>query len=78
MRTLIPLMLYSAAIAAENDAGDSKGDANYLKAAERFLKSEIVQQKSCNICHTIGKSGGTVGPILNQISNRRSPEWLRK
>ena len=78
MRTLIFLMLYSAAIAAENDAGDSKGDANYLKAAERFLKSEIVQQKSCNICHTIGKSGGTVGPILNQISNRRSPEWLRK
>ena len=78
MRTLIFLMLYSAVITAESIAGDINKDAKYIKAAERFLKSEIVQQKSCNICHTIGNSGGTVGPILNQISNRRSPDWLRK
>ena len=78
MRTLIFFMLYSAAITAEAGAADKKKDTAYLKAAERFLKSDIVKQKNCNICHTIGKSGGTVGPILNQVSNRRSVEWLRK
>ena len=78
MRTLIFLVLYSSLIASEINAGEKNSDAKYIKAGERFLKSEIVQQKNCNICHTIGNSGGTVGPILNQISNRRSPDWLRK
>lgn len=61
-----------------NFAADSDKNSNYMKAAKRFLNSDIVQEKNCFICHTIGTSGGTVGPILNQISNRRSPEWLRK
>ena len=55
-----------------------KSDEKHLAAAKRFLNSDIVQEKNCFICHTIGTSGGTVGPILNQVSNRRSPEWLRK
>jgi len=58
-------------------AADKKADAASLKAAEAFANSAIVKQKSCMACHTIGKSGGTVGPILNQIANRRSEEWLR-
>ncbi|MFQ5627822.1 MAG: c-type cytochrome [bacterium] len=61
-------------------AGISKNtgkEDDHLKAAERFAKSDIVEQKNCVTCHTIGESGGTVGPILNQISNRRTEEWLR-
>lgn len=45
---------------------------------EAFLNSEIVKTYQCTSCHTIGERGGTVGPILNFISNRRSEEWLRK
>ena len=49
-----------------------------MQAAKEFAGSSLVKQKNCVTCHTIGESGGTVGPILNQISNRRSEEWLRK
>lgn len=61
-------------------AGDKDKDnnASHLQAAERFAKSDIVEQKNCMTCHTIGTSGGTVGPILNQVSNRRPLDWLRQ
>ncbi|MFQ5608122.1 MAG: c-type cytochrome, partial [Candidatus Zixiibacteriota bacterium] len=49
----------------------------HMQAAERFAGSGIVQQRNCVTCHTIGQSGGTVGPILNQISDRRTEDWLR-
>ncbi len=78
MRILILFLFYLVIFALEVSAADKNEDRQHIKAAERFLKSDIVKQKSCNICHTIGTSGGTVGPILNQISNRRSVEWLRK
>lgn len=45
---------------------------------EAFLNSEIVKSYQCTSCHTIGERGGTVGPILNQVSNRRSEDWLRR
>ncbi len=48
-------------------------------AAEKaFLSSNIVKKKGCVNCHTIGTSGGTVGPNLNRLANRRDPEWLRR
>lgn len=47
-------------------------------AAHELLQSQIVQQKACTTCHTISNQGGTVGPILNQIGNRRSSDWLTK
>jgi cytochrome c2 len=58
-------------LAADNDKSD------YLQAARNFANSALAKQKNCITCHTIGENGGTVGPILNQISNRRSEEWLR-
>ncbi len=45
---------------------------------EAFLNSEIVQTYQCTSCHTIAERGGTVGPILNQVGNRRTEEWLRR
>lgn len=59
-------------------AGAKDKGGQYLKEAEKFAGSSIVKKKGCVTCHTIGKSGGTVGPILNQISNRRTETWLRK
>lgn len=46
--------------------------------AEQLLKNPVATSRSCVSCHTIGESGGTVGPNLNQVGNRRSPAWLRK
>ncbi|MFQ5639086.1 MAG: c-type cytochrome [bacterium] len=43
-----------------------------------FLNSDIVKTYQCNSCHTIAERGGTVGPILNQVGNRRSQEWLKR
>lgn len=43
---------------------------------EAFLKSEIVQSYQCTSCHTITERGGTVGPILNHVGNRRAKDWL--
>ncbi|MFQ5676452.1 MAG: c-type cytochrome [bacterium] len=45
---------------------------------EAFLTSEIVQSYQCTSCHTIGDRGGTVGPILNLIGNRRTQDWLER
>lgn len=45
---------------------------------EAFLTSEIVQSYQCTSCHTIGERGGTVGPILNHIGNRRTKDWLKR
>ncbi|MFQ5601841.1 MAG: c-type cytochrome [bacterium] len=45
---------------------------------EAFLQSEIVQTFQCTSCHTIAERGGTVGPILNQVANRRSEDWIRR
>lgn len=45
---------------------------------ERFYNSEIMAKYQCDTCHTIMDRGGTVGPILNQVANRRTPEWIRR
>ncbi len=45
---------------------------------EAFLNSEIVATYQCTSCHTVTERGGTVGPILNQIGNRRDDVWLKR
>lgn len=53
-------------------------DLGLASATRRFADNPIVKEKSCVTCHTIGTEGGTVGPILNQIANRRDMDWMRK
>lgn len=45
---------------------------------EEFANSNIMKKYQCNTCHTIMENGGTVGPILNQVGNRRDTEWLQR
>lgn len=62
-------------------SSDEKPESNqtsFTSAVVAFQQSKIVNERSCLSCHTIGNRGGTVGPILDQVSNRRSEEWLRK
>jgi mono/diheme cytochrome c family protein len=36
----------------------------------------LFQQKGCIGCHTLAGKGGTVGPALDDVGLRRSPEWM--
>jgi len=36
----------------------------------------LFEEKGCFGCHSIGGKGGNVGPALDQVSKRRSPEWI--
>ena len=36
----------------------------------------LFQQKGCIGCHSIGGKGGTVGPVLDDVGLRRSPDWI--
>lgn len=56
----------------------TSSDTELYNAIKTFQRSRIVTEKSCLSCHTIGDRGGTVGPILDQVSNRRSEDWLRR
>lgn len=39
---------------------------------------KLVEKFACVSCHTIGpQAGGTVGPNLNQVTLRRTQEWLK-
>jgi mono/diheme cytochrome c family protein len=36
----------------------------------------LFQQKGCIGCHTVAGHGGKVGPVLDDVALRRSPEWM--
>ena len=38
--------------------------------------AKLFKDKGCNFCHSIGGSGGTVGPRLDRVGNRRDRGWL--
>ena len=69
------MMSFSAFAAGQFDnSGDDRWDGTPQK---RFYTSEIIATYQCDTCHTIMDRGGTVGPILNQVANRRDEDWLR-
>jgi len=36
----------------------------------------LFQEKGCIGCHSVGGKGGAVGPALDNVSERRTPEWI--
>lgn len=36
----------------------------------------LFMQKGCIGCHSIGNVGGNVGPALDEVATRRTPEWM--
>lgn len=47
-------------------------------SATAFLDNAIVRQKQCTTCHSVAETGGTVGPKLDQVGDRRTEEWLTR
>ncbi len=46
--------------------------------AEVARVKQVMLEKGCLTCHTLGKGGGKVGADLTQVGSRRTAEWLRK
>jgi len=42
------------------------------------LGKGLFQQKGCIGCHSVGGKGGVVGPALDDVGLRRTPEWIIK
>ena len=36
----------------------------------------LFEQKGCIGCHSVGGKGGKVGPALDEVGQRRTPEWM--
>jgi mono/diheme cytochrome c family protein len=36
----------------------------------------LFQQKGCIGCHSVGGKGGAIGPALDDVGLRRTPEWM--
>jgi mono/diheme cytochrome c family protein len=39
---------------------------------------QLMLEKGCLNCHTMGKGGGQVAAILSEVGSRRTADWLRK
>ncbi len=59
--------------------------ARWKRSTERLLASAsmtpaaaLVQQESCLQCHSLGGTGGTIGPRLEWIGGRRDAEWIAR
>ena len=63
--------------------GDFPGrEARAQRAACAGVPSElsgtkIIDQYGCRGCHVIGGTGGTIGPNLDTVFERREEAWLR-
>jgi cbb3-type cytochrome oxidase cytochrome c subunit len=38
----------------------------------------VYDQYRCDLCHTIGGKGGTIGPDLSKVGSQREPNWIAK
>ncbi len=70
------VVLFACTAVLGQNGNDDKDWTGTPQAA--FLNSDIVKTFQCTSCHTVADRGGTVGPILNLIGNRRSGDWLKR
>lgn len=53
------------------------GDRPELPPEDLKLGAELIEQRACRACHSIGGEGAVVGPALDQVTLRRSEDWIR-
>jgi cytochrome c1 len=41
-----------------------------------LMGKNLYNQNRCDLCHMIGKIGGTVGPDLSKVGGRRDAQWI--
>lgn len=48
----------------------------FATAENEPVGAELFREKGCAGCHSIGGQGGLVGPALDHVGDRYSPEWM--
>jgi glucose/arabinose dehydrogenase/cytochrome c551/c552 len=65
-----------AATTASNPSGSTPTGPATGTANGKDVKS-IIADNNCLLCHRIGRDGGEIGPALNGVGTRRTPDQIR-
>lgn len=69
---MLPLQYIQASCGKCHEAGDNPA------APILALGQQIFETAGCRGCHKLAGVGGILGPELDKVGARRSPDWLRK
>lgn len=69
---MLPLRYVQASCGKCHQAADNPG------APELARGQRVFEESGCRGCHKLGGVGGVLGPELDRVGARRSPEWLKK
>ncbi len=69
---MLPLKYIQASCGQCHEAADNPA------APELARGQQVFEASGCRGCHKLGGTGGIIGPELDKVGVRRSPEWLKK
>ncbi|HXP60972.1 MAG TPA: c-type cytochrome, partial [Dongiaceae bacterium] len=69
---MLPLKYIQASCGQCHDASDNPA------APELERGEQLFETTGCRGCHRLGGVGGNIGPELDRVGARRSPDWLRQ
>jgi mono/diheme cytochrome c family protein len=69
---MLPLRYIQASCGQCHEAADNPA------APELARGQQVFEASGCRGCHKLGGSGGNLGPELDKVGARRSPDWLKK
>jgi cbb3-type cytochrome oxidase cytochrome c subunit len=69
---MLPLKYIQASCGQCHEASDNPAAPELARGAQLF------ETAGCRGCHKLGGVGGNIGPELDRVGARRSPDWLRQ
>jgi mono/diheme cytochrome c family protein len=69
---MLPLQYIQASCGQCHEAADNPA------APELARGQQVFEDSGCRGCHKLNGVGGVIGPELDKVGARRSPEWLKK
>jgi cbb3-type cytochrome oxidase cytochrome c subunit len=69
---MLPLRYIQASCGQCHQAADNPAAPDLARGQQVF------EENGCRGCHKLASVGGIIGPELDKVGARRSPEWLRK
>jgi mono/diheme cytochrome c family protein len=69
---MLPMQYIQASCGQCHEAADNPA------APELAQGEQVFENSGCRGCHKLGGTGGIIGPELDKVGARRSPEWLKK
>ena len=69
---MLPMEYIQASCGQCHEAADNPA------APELAQGEQLFENSGCRGCHKLGGTGGIIGPELDKVGARRSPEWLKK